>query len=343
MVVSFLTESSVAKKIINCILKFFLVFITLLVFVFVGLLGAISIINLGPSKHARDLFVVSVMETSGVQFLAKWFFSDKEIDKIINNNSLKPVEDKTDANLITVHKELEDEKFDKNKIEVVDVISSKYKGKMLIVNDPSRVFVGTIPTFGDDLEGMTVTEIAKSHGCIAATNAGGFLDIDGVGKGGMPIGIVISQGVFKCGSKNTRVDMCGFDKDHKLHVGYITGQEAINMGIRDAVSYGPTLIVNGKPAVIKGTAGGWNPRTAIGQRADGAVLLLVIDGRQTTSIGATYADLIREMKKFKAVNAYNLDGGTSSHMIYKNKIITNCSSLYGTRDMPTAILVKGDR
>ena len=127
-----------------------------------------------------------------------------------------------------------------------------------------------------------------------------------------------------------------------MHVGNMTGQQALDKGIQEAVSFGPTLIVNGKPSEISGTAGGWNPRTAIGQRADGSVLIMVIDGRQTTSIGATYGDLINEMLSYGAVNAYNLDGGTSSHMVYNGNIITSCSSLYGTRKMPTAILVKGE-
>lgn len=306
-----------------------------------GILGAVTIINYGPSSHARDLFVTSVMETSAAKFLATWYFSDAEIKKIQNNNTVKPSDEQTNTELIQVNTQV-NPKFDKNKVEVVRISAKKYKGVMLIVNDPSKVFVGTIPVFDKEKSGKTVTQMVKDNNCIAGINAGGFDDPGGIGKGGVPLGIVISEGKLKYGGLNSTYDMCGFDKEGKLHVGKMTGKQALDKGIRDAVSFGPTLIVNGNPSEISGTAGGWNPRTAIGQRADGSVLLLVIDGRQSDSIGATYGDLIQEMLKFEAINAYNLDGGTSSHMVYKGEIITSCSSLYGTRKMPTAILVKGD-
>ena len=111
--------------------------------------------------------------------------------------------------------------------------------------------------------------------------------------------------------------------------------------MRDAVSFiTPALIVNGKAADILGTGGGLNPRTAIGQRADGAVLLLVIDGRQSHSIGANYKDLMDVMLQYGAVNAANLDGGSSTLMVYNDQILNVCASLYGSRKLPTAILVR---
>ncbi len=327
----------IKKIVLRCLLCLF----TTIAVLVGGILGAVTIINYGPSSHARDLFVTSVMETSAAKFLATWYFSDAEIKKIQNNNSVKPPDEQTNTELIQVNTQANPQ-FDKNKVEVVKISAKKYKGVMLIVNDPSKVFVGTIPDFDKEKSGKTVTQMVKDNDCIAGINAGGFDDPGGIGKGGVPLGIVISEGKLKYGGLNSTYDMCGFDKEGKLHVGKMTGKQALDKGIRDAVSFGPTLIVNGNPSEISGTAGGWNPRTAIGQRADGSVLLLVIDGRQSDSIGATYGDLIQEMLKFEAINAYNLDGGTSSHMVYKGEIITSCSSLYGTRKMPTAILVKGD-
>ena len=86
--------------------------------------------------------------------------------------------------------------------------------------------------------------------------------------------------------------------------------------------------------------GGLNPRTAIGQREDGAVLLLVIDGRQTHSLGASMIDLINEMLDFGAVNAANLDGGGSTVLYYDGEIRNEISSIYGARGVPTAICVR---
>ncbi|MGN0977978.1 MAG: phosphodiester glycosidase family protein, partial [Faecousia sp.] len=63
---------------------------------------------------------------------------------------------------------------------------------------------------------------------------------------------------------------------------------------------------------------GYNPRTAIGQREDGAVIFICIDGRQAGSLGGTYADIIDIMVEYKAVNACNMDGGSSSVMMYRD-------------------------
>ena len=120
----------------------------------------------------------------------------------------------------------------------------------------------------------------------------------------------------------------------------MTGGEALNRGVRDALSFGPILIVNGVPARINGTGGGLNPRTAIGQREDGAVLLLVIDRRQANSLGASYEDVMNVLLDHGAVNAANLDGGSSSLLYYDGKYINNSSSLVGAREMPTSIIVR---
>jgi exopolysaccharide biosynthesis protein len=107
----------------------------------------------------------------------------------------------------------------------------------------------------------------------------------------------------------------------------------------DAISFGPALIINGESVPILGSGGGLNPRTAIGQRADGAILLLVIDGRQPHSIGATLRDVADVMADFGAVNAANLDGGSSTLMVYNGEILNSTSLLTGPRRIPTAIVV----
>ena len=115
----------------------------------------------------------------------------------------------------------------------------------------------------------------------------------------------------------------------------------MDRNVQYACSFGPTLIVNGEP--VEGSqisSSGVNPRTAIGQRADGAMLLLVVDGRQISSLGATFEDLISIMLEHGAVNAANLDGGSSSVMIYNGEVLNVCASVKGARPLPTAILVR---
>ena len=132
----------------------------------------------------------------------------------------------------------------------------------------------------------------------------------------------------------------GFNQDDVMIISKMSASEAKKKGIRDAITFGPRLIVNGEPANVKGQSSGLNPRTAIGQRADGAVLMLVIDGRQASSLGATYSDLIKVMVEYGAVNAINLDGGSSSLMYYRGNYLNNGVVLTGSREMPTAFIVR---
>ena len=103
---------------------------------------------------------------------------------------------------------------------------------------------------------------------------------------------------------------------------------------------GPFLIVNGEAQDIVGIAGGTNPRTAIGQTADGKILLLAVDGRQPNSIGATFSDLQDIMAQYGAVNASTMDGGTSTQMYYDGEVINVPYSPTGPRSCPTAFLIK---
>lgn len=116
---------------------------------------------------------------------------------------------------------------------------------------------------------------------------------------------------------------------------------AIAAGVKEAVCFGPALIINGTPCNSSGIlSGGLNPRTAIGQRRDGAVMLLVVNGRSIGSLGATLDDLVDIMMSNDAVNASNLDGGASSLMMYNGETLNNSAYVYGERILPNAILVQ---
>ncbi len=309
---------------------------TTLVLLLVLVMGAITIICTGPSPTARDLFVTTVMETSAAKFLARIYFSEEEIQAIQEKNAV------VDSQEVTQSADFEENQdgLPKDTIELVDVTGPTFKGKMLIVHDPSRVSVAVAPVFSEEASGVRVEDFAKQENAVAAINGGGFLDEGGVGKGGMPLGIVIKDGQLLHGGMDTPESVVGFDSNDQLVVGTLTGRECLERGLRDALSFGPTFIVNGKAREVAGSGGGLNPRTVLGQRADGAVLMLVIDGRQAHSIGATYKDCIDVMLEFGAVNAGNLDGGSSSMLVYQGEVQNVCASLYGSRPLPTAFVVK---
>ncbi len=300
------------------------------------LLGAITVVCLGPSVQARDLFVNTVMETSAAKFLAYMYFSEEEIAAIRAKNGVVDTGAVTAPDTSFVPPV---EETPADAIEIEDVTGATFKGKMMIVHDPSRVTVGTLPAY-DGRPGKTLDALVKDNGAIAGINAGGFEDEGGMGNGGTPLGIVIHEGRLLYGSPGTTSTVIGFDTSNRLIVGKMSAQQALDRHIRDAVSFGPLYVVNGEAVPVAGTGGGLNPRTAIGQRADGAVLLLVIDGRQSHSLGATYKDCQQVMLDYGAVNAANLDGGSSTLMIYEGEHVNMCATLYGSRDMPTSFLVK---
>lgn len=321
----------------------------------IALYGVMFVLAKGPSPTARDLFVMSVRETSAVGWLANIYFTDEEIAKIENRVE---VEDyiETDTSLIQIPKEtvapegenspedqgpkpdawgLVDE--DGDGIILKEVKGEGYSGYMMIVLDPSRVIVGSDPAYYGDC-GFTVEEMVQRFDAVAGTNAGGFYDPDGKGNGSIPDTMVVFEGKVYYAGNGIRKGFVGIDSNHILHVATrITEAEILEKDIRYGVCFGPVLIVNGEPCELD--SGGVNPRTAIGQRSDGAILMLVIDGRQVISMGATMHDLVDIMMDYGAVNACNLDGGSSTLMWYDGDYVNNCASVIGIRPVPTAILV----
>lgn len=99
-----------------------------------------------------------------------------------------------------------------------------------------------------------------------------------------------------------------------------------------AVGAGPMLVKNGSVYLTTKTeqfgsdvAGGRAPRTALGVNKDGHLLLAVVDGRQSHSIGMTLLELAQFMQELGAVDAMNLDGGGSSDMVVTGKVVNKPS------------------
>lgn len=318
-----------------------IVIVTTLLLIVIALYFLMLTIAKGPSETVKERFVCTVKETSAIGFLADLYFTEEEIEAYVGSFRSNTTGEVTNAELVQIKPPTLDEPSSEDEVqpetELVDVSGSTFRGKLLKIKDPSRVYVGISGNYGGGYSGKRVMEMASQYGAMAAINAGGFEDPNGRGNGGTPIGMVVSQGKLRWGGMDTSYDIIGFDNNNILHVGTMTGKQAMDVGIRDAVCFGPVLIVNGK--AVEPPNSGYNPRSAIGQRADGTVLLLVIDGRQGNSLGATYEDILDIMLKNGAVNAANLDGGSSSQMIYNGEIITTCASLYGPRKMPTCWLI----
>lgn len=316
-----------------------------LVMIFLLLYCVIGVVILGPSEYAGRLMVTTLMETSAAKFVPHMYMSAEKVQEIIGGG--EEVSDiEVESALIKLPDTGDDEDVvipeEGDGIEIFDVKGATFYGKMMVVDDPTRVFVG-IPKdgFGAGKSGMTVHAMIDHYGAVGGTNAGGFYDPNGNGTGGIPDGIVIYEGELLWGEPNSYYSLAGIDKSGLLHVGRITAKAALERGVQYAASYGPALIINGTPQnENRALGGGLNPRTAIGQREDGAILLLVVNGRSVDSLGATLDDLVEVFLEYGAVNATNLDGGSSSLMIYEGENVTHSAYVYGERVVSTSILVK---
>lgn len=229
----------------------------------------------------------------------------------------------------------------KELVEIEEISGKGYSGYVMTVNDPKKIRLGIPEKSG---KGEKVMSMVTRTGAIAGVNGGGFVDPNWQGNGFQPIGIVISQGKLyynDLGGKNS-TQVVGLDRDGKLVAGRYTLQEIEDMGVQEAVTFQPRLIVNGK-GLIKDAADGWGiaPRTAMGQRADGAILFVVIDGRQPGySIGANLYDVQQIMLEHGAVIAANLDGGSSTVLVHDGQLLNKPSSKSKDgRYLPTAFLV----
>ena len=286
----------------------------------------------GPYDKFRVWFISTSMSTMKHQYFCKWFYNDKEINKVLKGNYVIEVNEDTDTSLIDLDEDDNYEndyekqilKRDKNaKYKIIELTVNGQKAWLAAIYDPSKLRAVASSAVGR--KGQYVTKMASDHKAILAVNGGGFSNAPGDTTGGCPTGVTIING--KVVTDNTYSSdvqtggLIGMTKDNKLVlIKYPTASKALNMNVRDGVSWGPFLIVNGKKAFIKGNGGwGYAARTAIGQRKDGIILLLVVDSNSTRTRGANMVDLTNIMSNYGAVNAANLDGGTSSVMVLPKK------------------------
>ena len=305
------------------------VFLICVVEVFIGF----NFTLYGPMKGFKEWLIPTAMATMEHQKYCKWFYSKKEIDKIMSKNYVVESGESTDENLIkkekiTKYKDeyerqiLEHEEGEKYKIVELEVDGQQ--AFMVAIYDSSKIKVEVTRELGS--RGEYVTKMLERNEGILAVNGGGFLDPGGSSWAGTPTGITISEGKIitnnEYGTATTTGGVIGFnEKGTLLLLKVNTAEEALNKGVVNGVSWGPFLIVNGVSSKVGGDGGwGYGARTAIGQRKDGVVLILVVDSNASRTRGATMSDLTEIMERYGAFNAANLDGGTSSVLALPKQI-----------------------
>lgn len=321
------------KKKKNSKFKSFLAFL-IFEFVFMSVTTPLLVFY-GPFENVKRTITGISWNSLSHQFIAKTFLSETAIARILGDGYSI-----SDINTEAI-KMLNFGKKHSSNIQPFDVESANFKGKMLLIADPTRIKVGysnQMPRAGE-----TTSSIARRHGAVAAINGGGFIDTKWAGTGGAPLGYLISGGKYISGeskNKDAKRDTIAFTEDGMLIVGKHSQNDLKKYKVKEAISFGPPLIVNGKPTINKGD-GGWgiSPRTVIGQKEDGSVLFLVIDGRSLKSFGATLKEVQNIMLEYGAVNAANLDGGSSTTMYYEGKVINTPSDALGERSVPSVFMV----
>jgi exopolysaccharide biosynthesis protein len=295
------------------------------VFALLALIGAAAFLFYGPFESFRLLWINTALYSSRFKFLATALYSETYIQSVLDMN--KPTLDRaTDARGVTV--------TGGDGVSIVPVKGKYYQGFLITIQDPARLFL--VPSGAR--RGRLLEDLAAEYGALGGVNASGFADDR---ERGTVWGITIIDGVTvsrRAGGE--RHVMGGFTAEGKLAVGYFTGEEIAAQGYVWAVEFGPIFIVNGMPAELTAFSGGLAPRTAIGQTADGAVLLVVTDGRRIGSFGATYQDIQMILYSNGAVNAIGLDGGSSSTMVWEGKVVNIPSNGDTGRLLPNAILFR---
>lgn len=340
------------------------------IFVIMYSIGGYTVVGLLYFNEGfKTWLVTAAVNSMSHQHYATWFYDKYEIGMVMANNYIVETGEITntklvdfkelDFNKVTYANNFEKEIFTKDEgndlYKIIDInrkgnSSSRVVGKLAVIYDPSKVGIGTSKWMGSDLKtnhGQFVYEITKRYNAIIGINASGFFDPGWNSTGGVPHGYVISDGklVARNGGNGYTTTLIGFNKENKLVIARGMGADsALRAGIRDGIQWGPSLIVNGKRNYVRGNGGGGAAnRSAIGQRADGIVLLLVMDGRSSVTLGADMYDLSQIMWDYGAINAANLDGGTSSSMVLNHEIITNPrNGAYQkkTRPVPNAWIVR---
>jgi exopolysaccharide biosynthesis protein len=309
------------------------------------LFGVVWVFEKGPSPTLTGIFCNTVRETSAIRWLSNIFLSEEELSQYLMKSTEDLETEQVNTSLIHIAEAREkDPTVEEDPyLQLLDIAYGTCRGKLLIIRDPKGVILGTSGRFGVD-PGLQLTEMVAKYNGVAGTNAGGFIDNNGLGNGGTPTGMVLCEGEILYGDRYTNYNVIGLDRDGILRVGRMSGAEALACGMKYAVSFtthdgiASSLIINGE-VQTQNLGPGVNPRTAIGQREDGALLLLVLDGRSSKTLGATLENVVDIMLQYGAVNAGNLDGGSSSVMVYGDEIINNCASVTGPRGIPTGFIV----
>lgn len=230
------------------------------ILLFIGLASFLFMLY-GPVPIFREWLITTAMTTMNHQYFATWFYSDETIAEVMEKHKVIEVSENTNLDLINnepIVVELQEEKptyaneYERQVLEnkdnadykIIPIEGDSYSGYLAVIYDPSRVRAVATKNLGKS--GQYLTKMAEENNALIAINGGGFDDPNHNSNASTPIGTTIVNGEILTSYNylSSTGGIIGFTEDNKLFLGKMTAQEAIDMGIRDAVTHGPFLIVN---------------------------------------------------------------------------------------------------
>ena len=260
--------------------------------------------------------ISTAMITKTHQYIAYVFYSEKTVNEVTNGNKYIPLTDEVNLDEIVIdtkEKDSYENKYDEEILrrdpgnedyKYIKVKVGKYDGHLVAIYDPSKVKLISSKTFNTGTGQERIKDMCERHNGLVCINGGRFNDTTGYGSD-IPKGTLIKGGKIIWSDTSRATNLIGFNKENKLVLTKATAEDAIKMGIRDALQFGPFLIVNGKKLQYESSAGGYDraARVAIAQRKDGVVLFLVTEGVHTS--GPSLKEVIDVLDQYGAYNAAN--------------------------------------
>ena len=289
----------------------------------------------------QNTIIATAMVTKTHGYIAYTFYSEERVNEVVAMNAFEPIDENIsldDIVIDTAPRESYDNPYDEailtrdegNELyKYLKIKVGDYDAHLVAIYDPSKVHILTCKYFNskDGSGKESVLKMSSRLGAVVGINGGGFVDY-GYGSD-IPTGYVIKNGEVVWSPISSQEDLIGFTNDNKLLLVHATGEEAVAMGMRDGLQFGPFLMINGVRPNFGATAGGYEraARVSIAQRKDGIVLFLVTEG--THARGPNLKELIDTLELYGAYNAANLDGGTSTQLVVDGKLVNNPKNISG--------------
>ncbi len=295
------------------------------------------ILAYAPITNFKNWLINTANGTGQHKYFAYVLYSENTVSEVVNANTTSQPEKFSDPDQITfvdysnidvyesVYEQQVLQKDEGNDLYKVFAINEgSFSGYITVIYQPERLEL----VISKNRYGNSLSDLSRMNNAIVAINGGGYHIEDDYSK--YPCDNMILDGQIYY-DKGGIGQMVGMNEDGVLMLMKSTAQEAVDAGMVWALDFGPFLVVNGNPAKFTGDGGmGFQPRTAIGQRKDGIVLLLTIDGRGGNgSQGASVKDMTEIFVRYGCINACNLDGGGSSVLIVENQLINHPVSYQG--------------